>query len=349
MRGAEMAEKPSESKEFEASNRKLRKMREKGQFAQSRDVITVGVTIAATVYMLFAISAIYLRLTDLFEITFDTIATGVPENLMNIVLVDILQVLWLVLPLFIVVLLVTLLVGGVLGGGISFSLEPLVPKFEKINPIDGFKRVFGRKALFQFLLSVIKLVVFLVILVGVIVYFFEDLLQIGTGIPVALDFMRFATLLLLSVTLGLMLVVAVFDYIIQRALFLEDARMTRTERKKETKDDEGEPLLRSRRREIALENVQLPVGARLATFAIQRGSTVVALRFDEIDTPVPVVVAKSKDPEGARSLRAMLPQKAPLIDSPLAAQIFGTPLGQRVKEDDLTDIARLMAMNGLFD
>jgi len=349
MRGAGMAEEPSESKEFEASNRKLRKMREKGQFAQSRDVITIGTTIAATVYTLFAISTIYDRLTELFEIAFDTIASGVPENLMNLVLVDILQVLWLVLPLFIVVLLVTLLVGGILGGGIRFSLEPLIPKFEKINPVDGFKRVFGRRALLQFLLSVIKLVVFLTVLVGVIAYFLADLLQIGTGIPVALDFMRFAVVLLLSVTLGLMLVVAVIDYIMQRAIFLDNARMTRTERKKETKDDEGEPLLQSRRREIALENVRLPVGARLATFVIQRGSTVVALRFDESDTPVPVIVAKSSDPEGARDLRAKLPRKVPVIDTPLAAQIFSTPLGQRVKEEDLTDIARLMANNGLFD
>lgn len=344
-----MAEEPSESKEFEASRRKLRKMREMGQFAQSRDMITVGATITATVYLLFAISAFYGRLTDLFEISFDAITTGVPEDLLNIVFVDILQVLWLVLPVFFAVLLATLLIGGILGGGISFSLEPVTPKFEKIDPINGFKRMFGRRALFQFLLNVIKLVVFVAILVGVIAFFLRDFLLIGTGIPVALGFLRFAIMLLLSVTLGLMLVVAIIDYIMQRAIFLEDARMTRTERKQETKDDEGDPLMRSRRREFALENAQQSIGAHMATFAIQQGRTLVALRFVEEDTPIPVVVAKSNDPDSSRSLRNMLPQRAPVIDTHLAARIFETPLGKPVKEDDLTEIAQVMANNGLFN
>ena len=64
----------------------------------------------------------------------------------------------IILPIFVLVITVSILLGMSVAGGPLFSVEPLTPKFEKINPAAGFKKIFGRRAMMTFLMHLVRLV-----------------------------------------------------------------------------------------------------------------------------------------------------------------------------------------------
>ena len=140
--------------------------------------------------------------------------------------------------------------------GFMFNLNLIKPQFNRINPLEGFKRLFSKRALVEFLKSVLKIAV-----VGWIVYS-----QVRQRIPwlanlASVDITHsfllisnsvFSVVQMIGMTL---LILAVTDYFYQRWEFEKNIRMTKQEIKEEFKQTEGDPLIRSRirqkQREIA--------------------------------------------------------------------------------------------------
>ncbi|KMW56384.1 Flagellar biosynthesis protein FlhB [Candidatus Rhodobacter oscarellae] len=343
-----MSEDTSERKEFAASARKLRKMREQGQFAQSRDLSSFFVTAAGAVYVILALPLMANKLMALFDLAFRGIQNGYSDRLLEVLLLDLAQVLLLTLPMFLAVLVASLLAGGVIGGGIKFSPAALVPKFERINPQEGFKRLFGKQALLQFLMSLVKVIVFVGLLIGFIYFNLGFLTRGGNSFGSGISLLVYLLPRLVGVMMAIMLVIGLVDFLIQRGVFLENAKMTRTETKNESKEQEGDPLRRSRRKEIAREDIENPTGARQASFAVQQGPVMVAYRWVQGETPVPVLVAKTSSADGVRLLRGNLPERAPVIRDKLALQLVRPPIGSPVRQDDIHPLAQLMSRNGLY-
>lgn len=182
--------------------------------------------------------------------------------------------------------------------GFHFSLQPLVPNFDRINPLSGLQRMFSRRSLFELAKSLVKAGI-----VGFVTY--RVIRQQADALPqlAALPLPEIAALIVqmtLSILLqaGLaLLVLAGLDYWFQRYEFEQSIMMTRQEVKEEMRQSEGDPRVRSRLRER-----QRALARRRMMQEVPRADVVVtnpthyavALRYDAQRMAVPEVVAKGQ-------------------------------------------------------
>lgn len=348
-----MAADTSEAKEFEASQRKLRKMREKGQFAQSQDVTTALSVLACSLYILFASTQIIDQLTELFSKIFDLMSDLPKEVISDAIIVSLYKILFLVLPVFGISILAALVSTATMGRGIRFAFDPLKPELSKINPTEGFKRMFGMKALFRFAVSFVKAVVLVAVLVLLHKSMWNDLVHLprnylSDSTPSELASPGTFLIILILLFIAIILVIAAIDFVVQKKLFLNEAKMTRTERKDEAKEQEGDPHQRSYRKTLAKENIERPSGVKLATFTLENRNTLLAFRYVDGETPVPILVAKSNSTSGTAKIKQILPRGATRIRDPLAVELFHTQLGGSVSTREIHALAQLMSSHNLY-
>lgn len=314
-----MSEKPSEEKSLPPSEKKLRDARKKGQVSRSSDMVTAMVMLGCTIYVVAAAGGIENRVRNLISTTtrlyhepFDTLwprLLGLGSEI----------VVRAVLPLIVITLVAVVLTNVVIMRGMLFSVDPVKPKFERINPAEGLKRIFSARGIIEFVKSLIKMVslaVALVIVYRLGLQALMDAPRCGFG---CLEGVFMALLKPLVITaLIAFFIVGLIDVQMQRLLFRRDQRMTRTEQKRERKDQEGDPeIRRARQRERhSMYAHSSRVGVRHASLMLgAAGDWLVGLRYVSGETPVPVVVCKA-DPERS----AALLEEAAALQIPLAKQ-----------------------------
>jgi flagellar biosynthetic protein FlhB len=186
-----------------------------------------------------------------------------------------------------------------LTGGFLFSLKPIEPKGSKIDPIEGFKRIFGARAAVELGKALLKFVVVSLVLWWTLVSEFETLMQIGRmALEPALELAgRLIAQLSLFVALSLALI-ALIDVPWQRWQYLRQMRMTRQEIRDELKDIEGRPEVRAhiRRRQREMANARMIQRVRDADVVITNPEHfAVALEYDPTGDDPPIVVALGAD------------------------------------------------------
>lgn len=145
----------------------------------------------------------------------------------------------------------------------------LAPKFEKINPAKGIKKLFGRRPMITFLMHVVRLTLLSVIFIAVLIGGWSALLRSPLcGFPCAIEGLQSATEPLIFATIILMLIMALADYLVQRSEFMPEQKMSITEYKREMKDREGDPHLKGKLQADQRETVGSPTGAGLATVVV---------------------------------------------------------------------------------
>lgn len=341
----------NEEKSLPASAKKLRDARRKGQVPQSRDFIS-GVTLTMMfLYLWLAGPGIADRIGGLLDVVpalqnrpFDEAASQAIKLCLQTVVAISLPIVALVV--------VTDFVAGVAGTlGPVFSFELIAPKLEKISPMKGLKRIFSLRNLVEFAKSTIKVAVlataFFVIQRAAIAPLFEIPVCGAPCIPTA----ALQTALPLAATAALaFLVIGIFDLLVQRQLFMRDMRMTRTELKRETKDLEGDPLIRGERRRIRVFQSTIPrLGVDRALVAITDGDIVVGLRYRAGETPAPVVVCRGRGASG-QAMRATLRERAVPVaeDADLAAALHARHVpGDTVANEFFAATARVLVAAGL--
>ena len=343
-----MSEQGAERKEFPASRRKLTKMRERGQFAQSKDVTATFSTMCGTAYVYFVAYIVAEHLEGLFDLIFMRIQEPQTHQIFEVISLGVYELVLLSLPAFILTAVIAALSTGLMGQGLSFSAESIAPKFERINPAEGFKRLFGKEGLFNFVTSLAKVAVFLTALFLFIRYFWTDLVFLPAKHITGLEVVFGLLLLLSGLMLSISLTISGIDYLIQRSLFMENAKMTRKEMKDERREMEGDDRQKARRKEIARENLQRPAAIKLTTFTLEHGRIVLAFRFVEGKTPVPILMGKATSREGCEAIRQSLPRRLIRIRHPLAAKLRKTKIGFSVGQNEVGDLARLMREHGVY-
>ena len=184
--------------------------------------------------------------------------------------------------------------------GPIFSTEPLKAKFERLNPVAGFKRVYNQRLLFEALKSVLKLVFF-----GLVVYSFFAALwpaipALATLGPVEqLQWLARQGLSLL-VRLGLaLLVVGLLDLVFVRWQYGRQMMMSRREVKEELKRREGDPQIRAKIRQLQRENMKQARSVGRVSDAdvliTNPQHFAVALRYERSSMSAPQVIAKGTD------------------------------------------------------
>ena len=292
----------------EPTPKRLQDARDEGQVPHSPEVNTASILLLAFCAMLVTGTWFVQATASMLR---QTITVHLTKELDSITSVQLLagQILPLVAPAGIVIgtCLIAAAAAGV--GQVGFYLAPkaLIPKFAKVNPMTGFSRLFGMRALARFVLNILKLAVIAAVAYLVLKAEIPKLAYIDLDIE-----KRLAHDTALMVWLGIKLAavlgfIAAADFFYQRYQHLQDMMMTKDEVKQEMKQSDGDPQLKGRIRQIQREMAQKRMMQEVpkADVVITNPTHVaVALRYDAATMAAPLVVAKGYD-EVAQRIKAI--------------------------------------------
>ena len=206
------------------------------------------------------------------------------------------------------------------------SLTPIAPKFSKINPLEGFKRLFSRDALVNFVKGLLKLGVVSAALWFVLVPEFDRLETMATLEPGMIlgDFMDLS-MKIFGAVIAIVTIIAIADYVYQRNRWWTRLKMTVQETRDEYKQQEGDPKVKGRIRQIRHERSRKRMMANVpkATVVITNPTHfAVALKYDRTMS-APQCVAKGADAIALRIRELAKEHDVPIIENPpLARALF---------------------------
>lgn len=296
----------SEEKSQPATDKKLKDARKKGQVAKSQDLVSGMVILCCTLCIAVLapqaeaqVSALFDLVVQIYLEPFASVWPRVLDSAEQLLI-------GLTLPVMAVTVVTVILTNLVTLRGVVFSVEPLKPDFKRINPAEGFKRIFAMRNVIEFLKGLVK-----VHLLGVAFYVvgrhaLQALMESSRCGPecVQSTFLLVLKPLVFTV-LAAFLVLGAADVLMQRWLFGREMRMTRSEQKRERKDIDGDPLIKAelRRQRQEMQAMATKLGlARASLMVGVPGGWVVGLRYVRGETPVPVVVCRYEPQEGAQVL-----------------------------------------------
>ncbi len=229
--------------------------------------------------------------------------------------------------------------------GFAFSGTKLQPKVSRINPIENAKNKFGRRGLFEFFKSFVKLTVYSILLA----FFLRGQLDLITGSAhgaPAEAVLRMTDLMadFLFIVVLIAAVIGGIDVFWQRAEHIRKNRMTQKELRDEMKESEGDPHLKQHRRMRAQEmalNQMLTEVPKADVVIVNPTHFAVALTWSRLPGSAPVCVAKGQDEIAARIRETARDNNVPIhSDPPTARALYATTkIGDQVAPDQYRPVA----------
>lgn len=334
----------------EPTARRLQKAREDGQVARSVELSAAGVTLAAVGLLFFSGSGLAARLADGFaqSFVFDRKVLESPNLLPGLFMSRLADGLLLVSPIFIATIVVAILASMALGG-LNFSTKAIELNFAKLDPLSGFKRMFGFKAAFELAKAIAKCLVVGLLLAWVLYENIATLSGLG-ALSIEPALAQTGALIAKSaliITFGLVLI-ALVDVPYQYFDFMKRMRMSKQEIREEMKDMEGRPevraQIRKRQREIATRKMMTRV--KDADVVITNPDHFsVALAYDPTSDGAPVLVAKGVDHLAFRIRDEARKNGVQIFEAPPLARslYYTTDLEQAVPEPLYVPVAQVIA------
>ena len=309
------------------------------------------VLVAGIVGLMLTGRALGLALLEVFRSSFTLEREGGfdPQLMIDALATHIAQVVWPMLSWFAVVLLAAI-IGNTLLGGLNFSSQAMMPKFNRLNPMAGFKRMFGVQSWVELLKSIAK-VAFIATMAALLIRSnLHHLLnlsseQLSSGLMDALD-------LLLWVGLGIccsLLPIVAIDVPFQLWNHTRQLKMTKQEVKDEYKDIEGKPEVKGRLRRMQYEmaNRRMMAEVPKADVVVTNPTHyAVALKYDRSKPKgAPVVLAKGVDEVAMKIREIAREHKIAQVASPaLARAIYHTTkLEQEIPDGLFMAVAQILA------
>ncbi len=340
--GADKSEEPTE--------KRLRESREKGQLARSRELNTVAVTLGGIGGLLASGGSLAGSLMAMMQGSFDlSRETLLDETAMvRLLMSSGMIALEAIMPLLIVLLLVSI-IGPISLGGWLFSAKAMAPKFSRMNPGPGLKRMFSTRALVELLKALGKFLVVLLVALAVLGAYQDDLLSIAKQ-PLDLAIMHSAEVVgwcALWMACGLILIAAV-DVPFQLWDNKQKLMMTKQEVRDEYKDSEGKPEVKSRIRQLQRDAAQ-----RRMMQAVPEADVVitnpthfaVALKYDGDKGGAPMLVAKGGDFVALKIREIANEHQVTVLESPALARAvyYSTELDQEIPAGLYLAVAQVLA------
>jgi type III secretion protein U len=341
----------SEEKNLPASQKKLTDARRKGQTSNSKDLVSGFTMLAATLYLLNQWPMMRDRLVGLIDLVSTSTDRPFAEAWPRAVYGTIDVLIMTTVPLLALVFGVAVVMGMAATGGPVFSFESVKLQFDHISPMKGGKRIFSSKNVIEFVKSLVKVVVLTAAFWTVLRGYIPPLFQTPSCGEGCLGQMVISTLQPLAVTAVIaFVVIGILDMPLQRHLFLKEMRMSLTEKKKEMKELEGNPLIKAERRRLQFMFAAKRVrkGVRHAAFVVAHEDRVVGILYHREEEPVPLICSKARGQAGdemvaeARRLEIPVAEDAALLD-----MLIPHTIGDRIPPDAYTDIARLLVRFGI--
>ena len=340
-----------------ATDKKLRDARDEGKVAKSKELTAafdlIVLFLVLKVFMSFVgekllgfFSYIYNRMPDFWHETQKDMSSVTVRNFMNDI---ILQFLLTCLPFFIFGVVVTILV-SIVQVGWKVTTKPMAPKLDKFNPINGFKRIFSKDAIFELIKSVLKIGVILYMAYSSIKSHQNDIfilyeLPLKRAVALVGDII-INTGLKISIVY---LIVGIVDYIYNKHKFNEDMKMTKQEVKDEFKNTEGDPAIKGQQRKRMQEASQrrMMQDVPKADVVITNPTHfAVAIKYDADTNQAPVVTAKGQDYVAMKIKEIARDNNIRIVENkPLARMLFhNVELGAEIPPELYQSVAEILAM-----
>lgn len=295
-----MADEPDESEKTEdPSEKKLKDAFEKGNVVKSQEVNSWFMLTAATLVILLFSNNMTTSLAMSLKDYLVNAHTFSMEGGGGVLFLQ--TVMWAVfgaIALPFLVFIIAALAGNMVQHGLLFQTETMTPKLSKISPLAGFKRLFSMTSLVNFLKSLLKLSI-VSLLIALVMWPSQDSLEVMVTMDLSalLPHVKILSLKILGAVVALYSVVAIADYAYQRQQWWNKLKMTMQEVKDEYKQQEGDPAVKAKIRQIRMER-----GRKRMMAAVPDASVVitnpthyaVALKYDKT-MPAPVCLAKGVD------------------------------------------------------
>ncbi|WP_028694526.1 flagellar biosynthesis protein FlhB [Pseudomonas cremoricolorata] len=347
-----MAESESgQDKTEEPTEKKKRDAREKGETARSKELNTVAVTLGGAIALLVFGGFLAQTLMEVMRMSFTlSREVVVDERSMGIFLLSAGKMaIWATQPVL-VVLFVVSFVAPIALGGFLFSGSLLQPKFSRMNPLSGIKRMFSMHALTELLKAIAKFVVILLVAVVVLSNDRQALLDIANepleqAIIHSVQVVGWSALWMAA---GLLLIAAV-DVPFQLWQSHKKLKMTKQEVRDEYKDSEGKPEVKQRIRQLQREMSQRRMMAAVpdADVIITNPTHyAVALKYDpEKGSAAPLLLAKGTDFIALKIREIAVEHKVQILESPaLARAIYhSTEIEQEIPAGLYLAVAQVLA------
>lgn len=287
-----------QEKQEAPSARKIQKAREEGNVAKSPEVVAFLSFVAGgfAIFVFFPfwldkLKKIYITCLGFFSSDFSL------NNIFNLSL----SILWnlglILLPIFLILMLAGI-IGNIAQFGFLLAPKVITPKLSKLNPIKGFKNLFSLKKLLDGLLITLKVLVAFILGGFLILSFLQQVPDIAMlNIFSQMIWVKDKVLILIAVLLILFFVMAISDFLIKRYQYIKSLRMSKQEVKDEYKQQEGNPEIKAKIRQIMMKNTMGKMMKAIPSADVVITNPThyaVALRFSEKD-PAPVVIAKGID------------------------------------------------------
>lgn len=340
-----------ENKTEEATPKRLRDAKKRGQIAKSADLnaavsffaFTLLISTLGTYVLNNSLKLMRSSLSRSFNLEMAV------STLRVIFFKNIVQYFLLFLPFALVAMVVGVVI-NLVQVGFLFTTDPLKPDIKKLNPIEGFKNIFSKKSLFTLVKNMLKLGLVLYMTYKNLIGSMDQLLSSGNIGTEKLFYFLLDFVKTLSFNIAIvMLALAIVDYVFQRRDHKKNLRMSKQEIKDEYKEMEGNPELKSarrqRQRELAMGRMMESVGE--ATVVITNPTHIaVVIRYDGERDQAPLVTAKGAGHIAEKIKEKAKENKIPIIENkPLARTMYKkVEIGDYVPMDLYKAIAEILAI-----
>lgn len=344
-----MADDSDLDKSEQPTDSKLKKAKEKGQIPRSREltsliILLVGILLfwIMGTHFVSKLKAIIQQAMLVAHRTDDD--KQIIFNLINLLTAGF----WAILPIF-VGLVIVAIIAPLSVGGLLFSLQSIKPNLGKLNPISGFKRLFSLRIFSELFKSILKVVLIAFAAALFLIHQFPNMLALpsmylNNALSQVMQLLIYASLL---IVLALIPMVG-FDIFYQIWSNLKKLKMSKQEVKDEFKEQEGNPQIKGRIRQMqqAMARRRMMKDVPKANVIVTNPTHyAVALQYDEKTMSAPKILAKGTDNIASKIKRIAQEHQIPQLEAPpLARALYRHgEIGKSIPAELYAAVAQILA------
>lgn len=348
---------PGGEKTEDATSKKLKDARQDGKVAKSKE-LTAGIDLIILFIVLkIFVSSFYEQFVNGFQLFYQLFSDvllnsrgGMTAHTATFLFREaIMMIINILLPVFIIGVIAAVF-SNIIQVKWKPTAKPMKPKFSKLNPLSGFKRIFSKDSLFELVKSIAKVVLILVVAyqsvekeAGQIFVLYDLPLRQGISLVGTIVINTGLQISLVYFILGLV------DYIYQRIKFKEEMKMSKQEVKDEFKNTEGNPEIKGRQkqkmREVSHRRMMADV-PKADVIITNPTHLAIALKYDAELSVAPILIAKGEDYLALKIREVAKEHQIEIVENkPLARMLYANvDVGAEVPPELYQAVAEVLAL-----
>lgn len=309
------------------SHKRLEDAFKKGQVVSSREVnsffILLSLTFLITVLLPGIMKSVEYRLSRYIEMPEDidldsaTFLMEMRDLMSDMLLIMIVPALMAIAAVF---------AASLIQNPFSISFEPLAPKLSKISPMKGLGKILSRKNFVEFLKGLLKITIVGAIVISVVRPTMPHMMLLpNEDVSSLLAFIMTLCSNIMIAVCAVVFLIAIADYMYQRFEFMKNLRMSKQDQKDEYKQQEGDPLIKQKIRQLRRDRAQKRMMENVPNADVVITNPThyaIALKYDQLTMRAPNVIAKGTDKVALRIKEVAEQHKVFIMRNPALTRLL---------------------------